>query len=292
MSRYPFSDNIEDYIGSMQMTDGSRESARRRLGNLGRVFHQLKTERKIFSDNPSRITADDVREFIERRISDGVSASTVRRDLQYLDGYLTYHDNDAAEIILMEESDRSEDSSKAALDRILRIISRPDKLPNDLLRAFSFVILVIVLGTTPDCIRKSVLIHGLASQSIMDYNLEFIGADNTLHNIKLNFRRLPIIERYIKHLFFRNQLTTRTPMFPSKDPLFRFISPDDMHRFKQIVEKNIDARFDYRICQRLFRERETSDNPEHRDQSPRNYVPDIHYSYPKKGVIGRIKDIF
>ena len=292
MSRYPFSDNIEDYIGSMQMTDGSRESARRRLGNLGRVFHQLKTERKIFSDNPSRITADDVREFIERRISDGVSASTVRRDLQYLDGYLTYHDNDAAEIILMEESDRSEDSSKAALDRILRIISRPDKLPNDLLRAFSFVILVIVLGTTPDCIRKSVLIHGLASQSIMDYNLEFIGADNTLHNIRLNFMRLPIIERYIKHLFFRNQLITRTPMFPSKDPLFRFISPDDMHRFKQIVEKNIDAGFDYRICQRLFRERETSDNPEHRDQSPRNYVPDIHYSYPKKGVIGRIKDIF
>jgi len=122
-----------------------------------------------------------------------------------------------------------------ALDRILRTISGPDKLPNDLLRAFSFVILVIVLGTTPDCIRRSVLIHGLASQSIMDYNLEFIGADNTLHNIKLDFRRLPIIERYIKHLVYRNQLTTRMPMFPSTDPLFRFISPNDMHRFKQEV---------------------------------------------------------
>ncbi|MBE6522697.1 MAG: hypothetical protein E7Z62_06200 [Thermoplasmata archaeon] len=103
MSRYPFSDNIDDYVGSLQMTEESSESARRRLGNLGRVFHQLKTERKIPSDSPARITADDVREFTERRISDGVSASTVRRDLQYLDGYLAFHDNDAAEIILTEE---------------------------------------------------------------------------------------------------------------------------------------------------------------------------------------------
>ena len=178
------------------------------------------------------------------------------------------------------------------MDRILRIISGPDKLPNDLLRAFSFVILVIVLGTTPDRIRRSVLIHGLASQSIMDYNLEFIGADNTLCNIKLDFRRLPIIERYIKDLVYRNQLTTRTPMFPSKDPLFRFIGPDDMHRLKQIVQKHIGIEFDYRICQRLFRERESSDDPEYHEQSLGNHVPDIHYSYPKKGVLGRIRDIF
>lgn len=291
MSGYPFSDNIDDYVGSLNATEESKDSTRRRLGNLGRVFHQLKTEHKIPSDNPSRISVDGVRAFIERRRSDGVSASTVRRDLQYLDGYLAFHDNDAAEIILTEESDRSKDSSKAALDRILRIISGPDKLPNDLLRAFSFVILVIVLGTTPDRIRRSVLIHGLASQSIMDYNLEFIGADNTLCNIKLDFRRLPIIERYIKDLVYRNQLTTRTPMFPSKDPLFRFIGPDDMHRLKQIVQKHIGTEFDYRICQRLFRERKSSDDLDHHEQFPRNHVPDIHYSYPKKGVIGRIRDI-
>ncbi len=292
MSGYPFSDGIDDYVGSLNATEASKDSARRRLGNIGRVFHQLKTEHKIPSDNPSRISVDGVRAFIERRRSDGVSASTVRRDLQYLDGYLAFHDNDAAEIILTEESDRSKDSSKAALDRILRIISGPDKLPNDLLRAFSFVILVIVLGTTPDRIRRSVLIHGLASQSIMDYNLEFIGADNTLCNIKLDFRRLPIIERYIKDLVYRNQLTTRTPMFPSKDPLFRFIGPDDMHRLKQIVQKHIGIEFDYRICQRLFRERESSDDPEYHEQSLGNHVPDIHYSYPKKGVLGRIRDIF
>lgn len=87
MSRYPFSDNIDDYVGSLQMTEESSESARRRLGNLGRVFHQLKTERKVPSDSSARITVDNVKAFIERCISEGVSASTVRRDLQYLDGY-------------------------------------------------------------------------------------------------------------------------------------------------------------------------------------------------------------
>ena len=292
MSRYPFSDNIDDYVGSLQMTEGSKESARRRLGNIGRVFRQLKADKRVSTDNPHRITVDDVRAFMEKRISDGVSANTVRRDLRYLDGYLTFHSNDAAELILMEESNRSEDSSRAALDRIIRIISAPDNLSNDCLRAFSFAILVIFLGTTPDSIRKSILVHGLASQSILDYNLEFIGADNTLRNIKLDFRRLPIIERYIRNLVYRNQLTTRTPMFPSKDPLFRFISPDDMHRIKKEVEKHIGMRFDYRICQRLFRERESSDDQEHCDQSPRNRVPDIHYSYPKKGIVERIRDIF
>ena len=50
----------------------------------------MKTEHKIPSDNPSRISVDGVRAFIERRRSDGVSASTVRRDLQYLDGYLAF----------------------------------------------------------------------------------------------------------------------------------------------------------------------------------------------------------
>lgn len=90
MSGYPFSDGINNYIKSLNTTKTSKDSARRRLGNIGRVFHQLKTEHKIPSDNPSRISVDGVRAFIERRRSDGVSASTVRRDLQYLDGYLAF----------------------------------------------------------------------------------------------------------------------------------------------------------------------------------------------------------
>ena len=291
MSRYPFSDGIDDYIGSLQTTDESKESARRRLGNLGRVFHQLKTERKIPSDNPARITVDDVRVFIKRRRSDGVSVNTVRRDLQYLDGYLTFHDNDAAELILMEESDRSEDSSKAALDRILRIISVPDNLPDYLARDLSFVILVITLGVTPDNIRRSFLVHGLAGQSIMNYNLEFTDDEDNIHSIRLDLKRLPVLERYIRFLFCSSHLLTRTPMFPSKDPLFKFISPNDMHRIKHDVERHIGKTFDYRVCQRLFREMESLDVPGHHVRSPINQPPDVQYLNPKKGIINRIRDI-
>lgn len=61
MSGYPFSDGIDDYVESLNATEASKDSARRRLGNIGRVFHQLKTEHKIPSDNPSRISVDGVR---------------------------------------------------------------------------------------------------------------------------------------------------------------------------------------------------------------------------------------
>lgn len=56
MSRYPFSDRIDEYIQSFGTRIGNNESkdaARRHLRNMGRVFHQLRTEGIIGSDNPS-----------------------------------------------------------------------------------------------------------------------------------------------------------------------------------------------------------------------------------------------
>lgn len=56
MSRYPFSDRIEEYLSSGLYSFGNEESveaARRHLRSIGRIFHQLKTEGMVESDNPS-----------------------------------------------------------------------------------------------------------------------------------------------------------------------------------------------------------------------------------------------
>lgn len=68
MSRYPFSDRIEEYIlscGSSLGNDGSVDAARRHLRSMGRIFHQLKTEGMIGSDNPSQLTVNDIQSFIK-----------------------------------------------------------------------------------------------------------------------------------------------------------------------------------------------------------------------------------
>ena len=135
MSRYPFSDYIEDYIQSQGYTlgnDQSIEAARRHLRNMGRIFHQLKTQGIIGSDNPSQITVRDIQSYAERRRSDGASDSTVRRDLDYLNGYLLYLDNDSAAVFHEDREQQrrelDEQSFLIALKRIMTVSSKPDRL--------------------------------------------------------------------------------------------------------------------------------------------------------------------
>ena len=106
------------------------DAARRHLRNMGRIFHQLKTEGIIDSDNPSALTVNDIQSFTERRKSDGASDSTVRRDLDYLNGYLLYLDNDSAAVFQEDREEQrrelNEQSSLTALNRIMDLSAKPD----------------------------------------------------------------------------------------------------------------------------------------------------------------------
>lgn len=261
MSRYPFSDRIEDYItdcGEHLGNDQSMDAARRHLRNMGRIFHHMKTEGMIESDNPSQITVRDVRSYVERRRSDGASDSTVKRDLHYLNGYLLYLDNDSA-AVFQEDHDKHleelrEESSAEALPRIIDMMSRPDDMDRQSIEAFSFVILVIVLGIRPEQLRKSYVVHGQDPGCILDYFIDYMDDLGMNVHEKLDLRRIPVVECYIKDspIDMRSRSQTKRPMFPSRSPLFDFASPNDIRDMKHLVERKVGHKFDYRICQHLY----------------------------------------
>ena len=268
MSRYPFSDRVDEYLSSMTAfseNEKSVDAARRHLRSMGRIFHQMKTERIIESDNPSQITVRDVRSYVERRRSGGVSDSTVKRDLDYLNGYLLYLDNDSA-ALFQEDHDKHlaelrEESSAKALPRIIDMMSSPDDMDRQSIEAFSFIILVIVLGIRPEQLRKSYVVHGQDPGCILDYFIDY--TDDLGMNVhrKLDLRRVPVVECYVKDppIDMRYHNHTKRPMFPSRSPLFDFASPNDIRDMKHLVERKVGHKFDYRICQHLYAQMKEDD---------------------------------
>ncbi len=300
MSRYPFSDRIDEYIQSCGTRIGNNESndaARRHLRNMGRVFHQLRTEGIIGSDNPSQITVRDVQSYTERRRSDGASDSTVRRDLGYLNGYLLFHDNDSALVFLEDVEERRREidalSSANAFKRIMNVSARPDCLGWNDVKAFSFVVLIIVLGLRPEQLRKSFYSPGQYTGCPMDHFIDYIDNNGEKIHIKLDLDRMPVVERYIKDppLDLKMHHFSKRPLFPSGNPLFDFASPEDVRNMKKLVEKQIGQKFDYRICQRVYNSMKVDDEE---PQAPKRNTPMfVDPSLRRKGsIIGRVSDLF
>lgn len=300
MSRYPFSDHIEDYIQSRGYTlgnDQSMEAARRHLRNMGRIFHQLKIEGIIDSDNPSQLIVNDIQSFANRRKSDGASDSTVRRDLDYLNGYLLYLDNDSAAVFQEDREEQrkelDEQSSSIALKLIMAVSAKPDRLKWNEVGAFSFVMLIIVLGLRPEQLRKSYYVPGQYVGCVMDHFIEYIDDYGQKIRSELDLDRMPIVERYIKDhpLDLKLHSLSRRPFFPSNNPLFDFASPEDVRSMKKLVEKIIGQKFDYRICQRLYNSIKADDEePQIPDRNtPLFYDPSLHR---KGGIIRKVGGLF
>lgn len=264
---------------------------------MGRILHQLKAEGIIDSDNPSALTVNDIQSFTERRKSDGASDSTVRRDLDYLNGYLLYLDNDSAAIFQEDREEQrrelNEQSSLTALKRIMDLSAKPDCMDWEAVRAFSFVILIIVLGIRPEQLRRSYYVPGRYAGCVMDHFIEFVDENGIAVRRKLDLDRMPVVERYVKDppLDLKFRSLSKRPFFPSGNPLFDFSSPDDVRKMKRLVENQIGQRFDYRICQRLYRQMKADDEePQYHRQQPQSlYYPPADR---KSGIIGRFSDLF
>jgi hypothetical protein len=298
MSRYPFSDHIEEYIQSCGDSLGngqSRDVAVRHLRSIGRILHQMKSEGIIDSDNPSQITVRDIQSYAERRRSDGASESTVRRDLGYLNGYLLYLDNDSATVFQedLEEQRKEfdEQSSLTALRRIMDTASKPERLNWAGVEAFSFVMLVIVLGIRPEQLRKAYYVPGQAS-CVPDHFIEYVDDRGESIRRKVRLDRMPVVERMVRDppLDLKIHSQFKRPLFPSGNPLFDFASPNDVRMMKKLVERTIGSEFDYRICQRLYVQMKAEDEEPRQYQSPSQplYNP---YLDRRQSIIGKVGNL-
>ena len=96
MGRYPFAEGVNEYLPTEEghLEDETIKSLRRRLNQIAKIMHQLKEEGKISSDNPKKMTPEDIDVFVGFRRKSGVKASTVNKDLGNLKKMFIYFDND------------------------------------------------------------------------------------------------------------------------------------------------------------------------------------------------------
>jgi hypothetical protein len=271
MSRYPFNDKIEEFLEASpgKSNDQSVSTDRNRLQNIGRILHLLKEIGTIQSDNPSRITPKDIQCFVEERRSEEISDSTISRDLSYLDGYLQFHDNCSVEEYLEELRKRDLEKQRKDSERALRKIflhNSKDIRDARMIRAYAFVMLAIVFDIHPDMLRKAKL-RNLYNGAVNDYRIQFMDRNGIERDECLDLNRLPVIERYIDQTYLLGIVnSTPRPLFPSSNPLFDYISPDESREFKNMVEKDIGATFDYIQCTKIYLHMLKDDSPIQRSE--------------------------
>ncbi|MBR6213691.1 MAG: site-specific integrase [Candidatus Methanomethylophilaceae archaeon] len=267
MSRYPFNDRIEEFLGtgSDSSNDQLSSTDRNHLHNIGRILHLLKENGAIQSDNPSRITPKDIQCFIEERRSEGVSESTISRDLSYLDSYLCFHDNcsvrEYLEDLRVRNLEEKKENSKKALRKIFLHNSKDIK-GGHLVKAYAFVMLAIVFDIHPDMLRRAMLRNAFENGCVNNYRIRFIDRRGMEKDELLDLNRLPVIGRYIDQTYLLGFVnSTPRPIFPSSNPLFDYISPDESRELKHQVEEDIGISFDYTQCTEIYFDMLEDDSP-------------------------------
>lgn len=81
MSRYPFTDCLNEYMPLEygHISSSTYATTRRKLVQLGKIFHELKQDGRVSTDNPRKITAKDIDAFVGYRKANGVVDATISR---------------------------------------------------------------------------------------------------------------------------------------------------------------------------------------------------------------------
>ncbi len=290
MSRYPFNDRIEEYLSvrSKDPSDKSIDINRNRLQNIGRIIYLLKENGTIQSDNPVRLVPKDIRCFIDERSAGGVSESTIARDLNYLDDYLRFHHNDAVEVYLdeqrMNDLEEKRASSEKAFRKIFLKASKDIKDPR-LVRAYSFVMLAIVFRIHPEKLRKARISNRYENGLVNNYYILYTDREGMRRDERLDLERLPAVSRYIDQAFVLQPVLSKLrPLFPSSNPLFDYISPEESRELKRVVEKDIDCTFDYDSCSQTYLRMLEEDSS---DQSSRTVPQEVWMPPVKRSLLDR-----
>ena len=145
--------------------------------------------------------------------------------------------------------------------------------------------LAIVFGIPPEHLRKSTICNTFDHGSVSEYDLIVEDDYGNEKKCRIDLKRLPIVKRYIRNTFgIEERSTSRRPLFPSSNPLFDYIRPDEVRSMKKMVEEDIGSSFDYTSCTQIYKAMSNQNN--HIDRPKNNgfqfYVP------PKRGILYRL----
>ena len=270
MSRYPFTDCLNEYMPLEygHIASSTYATTRRKLVQLGKIFHELKQDGRVSTDNPRKITAKDIDAFVGYRKANGVVDATILKDLGILKKMLAYFDNDAVSAFKSKYpahypkkyKRRAPAMEESVVDRILSRSMEISEFDWKLSEAYGIVCLAICTGLRPKELRmmyvKNVHIAG-DSAEILAVHVKGEGSYGTARWIPVHPDGVPPLKRYLEARALKLKISSKTSdaLFPPIRGKEEFIGYNMLEKLKKAVEEDIGETFELRKCRRTFGQR-------------------------------------
>ena len=270
MGRYPFTECVNNYIPVERghISKETLETIYRRLLQIGRIFHQLKEEKIVSTDNPRKITPKDIDAFIGQRKTAGLKPATLLKDLACLSKMLAYYDNEAVVKFKAKYPAHVPKRYQMLQDPIeepvvQRIIDRASEISASnwkMIQAYGLVTLAICTGLRPKELRmmyaSNVYIDGDDAEVFVKH-VKGEGSYGKPRPVTVHPDGVPILKRYVeaRKLKLEKLGKSSDALFPPLRSKGKFLSYNRIRMMKTFVEEDIRETFELRECRRTFGQR-------------------------------------
>ena len=275
MGKYPFKDFAEEYLEKAKTTysDETYRNRERRYRRMNAFVVDLRERKLISTSSPKQFTEKDV-EVIIREDSKSHSPADMVHEINALNKLCRYCGNYVVEPCLdrnpelrpkhkngKRKSSMSDETYQAILEKGLSV----DPADFMRIRAYALVLLCIDTGTRNKEIRLAE-VNDIDTRAwtfdIIHVKGEATYGEERIVPIRKEIR--PVVERYLKartKWIFDNRCASKA-LFPSDSSEDGFLCGNSLRRMKDLVQQDLQIRFDLRECRRTFGQRYIDQNLE------------------------------
>ncbi|MBE6521838.1 MAG: site-specific integrase [Thermoplasmata archaeon] len=277
MGKYPFKDFAEEYLqkAKTSFTDETYRNRERRYRRMNAFVVDLRERKLISTSSPKQFTEKDI-EVILREDSQHHSPADMAHEINALNKLCKFCGNYVVEPCLdrnpelrpknksgKRKSSMSDETYQAILQRGLTV----DPADFNRVRAYALVLLCIDTGTRNKEIRLAE-VSDIDTRAwtfdIVHVKGEASYGEERIVPIREEIR--PVVKRYLEartKWIFDNHCPSKA-LFPSNSKQSKdgFMCGNSLRRMKEIVEQDLQIRFELRECRRTFGQRYIDQNLE------------------------------
>ena len=265
MNKHPFMRYAQRYMDSMigVYAEISWNSVMRRFRRMERDLMALKEKNVISTASPKRMTAEDVKQHLIYRKSTGAGHSDIRHEISSMRGLFAFLENPAAEMCMSKNPQLKPKGRRGRLpsmpdDIYKKILVRSEEIDSDdrdMIRAYALVLLTLRAGNRNKEVRLANM-EDLDTENWLFHIIHTKGEGTYGHprTIPIHPEVRPIIKRYLalREKILNENSKASKALFPTWTGKNEHLSSNSLRVIKSRVEKDINERFDLRMCRRTF----------------------------------------
>ena len=282
MGRYPFREGVNEFLKYEEghISESTFKTTRRRLLQISGIFVELKANGEIASTNPRNIQSSDVDRFVAYRKKNGMKNTTILKDLGLLEKLLTFFDNDSVRRFKAKypaHVPRKFKKRGPSMDEdiVQMIIDRAKRIDvNDWTRmeAYGVVVTTICTGLRPLEIQKLSIQNVNDDGEWIEIYAEHVKGEGTYGSeryITVHPDGAPVVRKYVqaRRLKLEKVGKYEDAFVPPLKHIGGYVCYNKLQKLKNLVERELEIRFDYRKCRRTYGQRAINEGQSMHDVS-------------------------